>query len=268
MSGGIRAPTPTGASPGDSASGPLALAALAFLPLLLFAALADLWAPDEPRYAEIAREAWGRGGFLVMHLNGAVYPDKPPLLYWLAGATGTLGGFAELAIRVPSLLATFGTAWLVWRLARRWWGAREAALAPFFWLATVMVSYIGGRLQIARGNIDEGSGLYERAAKTSPRNAGKVYADLAAALAERKDEKLSGRIESALKSAASADPPHVDAMFDLGQSYVSAGKPEGKVYLKRYLDAEAKLPDDQRDKQKMQLARKMIRAVDILNQVR
>jgi tetratricopeptide (TPR) repeat protein len=127
---------------------------------------------------------------------------------------------------------------------------------------------IAGRLQIARGNIDEGSGLYERAAKTSPRNAGKVYADLAAALAERKDEKLSGRIESALKSAASADPPHVDAMFDLGQSYVSAGKPEGKVYLKRYLDAEAKLPDDQRDKQKMQLARKMIRAMDILNQVR
>jgi len=44
---------------------------------------------------------------------------------------------------------------------------------------------IAGRLQIARGNIDEGSALYERAAKLSPRNAGKVYADLAAALADR-----------------------------------------------------------------------------------
>jgi tetratricopeptide (TPR) repeat protein len=127
---------------------------------------------------------------------------------------------------------------------------------------------IAGRLQIARGNIDEGSALYERAAKLSPRNAGKVYADLAAALAERKDEKLNARIESALKSAASADPPHLDALFNLGQSYVSAGKPEGKEYLKRYLDAEAKLPEDQRDKQKMQLARKMIRAVDILNGIK
>ncbi len=127
---------------------------------------------------------------------------------------------------------------------------------------------IAGRLQIARGNIDEGSALYERAAKLSPRNAGKVYADLAAALAERKDEKLNAQIESALKSAASADPPHLDALFNLGQSYVSAGKPEGKDYLKRYLDGEAKLPEDQRDRQKMQLARKMIRAVDILNGIK
>jgi tetratricopeptide (TPR) repeat protein len=127
---------------------------------------------------------------------------------------------------------------------------------------------IAGRLQIARGNIDEGSALYDRAAKLSPKNAGKVYADLAAALAARNDEKLNPRIEAALKSAASADPPHLDALFNLGQSYVSAGKPEGKDYLKRYLDGQAKLPEDQRDKQKMQLARKMIRAMDILNQVR
>ncbi|HEV8604999.1 MAG TPA: tetratricopeptide repeat protein [Tepidisphaeraceae bacterium] len=127
---------------------------------------------------------------------------------------------------------------------------------------------IAGRLEIARGNIDAGSALYDRAAKASPRDAGKVYADLAAALVERKDEKLTGQIESALKSATSANPPHLDALFNLGQSYVSAGKPEGRDYLKRYLDAQAKLPDDQRDKQKMQLARKMIRAVDILNQVR
>jgi len=127
---------------------------------------------------------------------------------------------------------------------------------------------IAGRLQIARGNIDEGSALYERAAKLSPRNAGKVYADLAAALAGKNDEKMSGRIESALKSAASADPPHLDALFNLGQSYVSAGKAEGREYLKRYLDGQAKLPEDQRDKQKMQLARKMIRAVDILNGIK
>jgi len=127
---------------------------------------------------------------------------------------------------------------------------------------------IAGRLQMARGNIDEGSNLYDRAAKLSPGNAGKVYADLAAALAARNDEKLNGQIESALKSAASANPPHLDALFNLGQSYVSAGKPEGKDYLKRYLVGQSKLPEAERDKQKMQLARKMIRAMDILNQVR
>lgn len=127
---------------------------------------------------------------------------------------------------------------------------------------------IAGRLQIARGNIDEGSASYERAAKLSSRNAGKIYADLAAALAAQNDQKLNPRIESALKSAATADPPHLDALFNLGQSYVSAGKPEGRAYLTTYLDAQSKLPESQRDKQKMQLARKMIRALDILNQVR
>src|SRR5215210_4095416 len=88
---------------------------------------------------------------------------------------------------------------------------------------------IAGRLEIARGNIDAGSALFEKAAKVSPKNAGKVYADLAAALAERKDDKLAAKIESALKSAANADPPHLNALFDLGQSYVSAGKTEGRV---------------------------------------
>jgi len=127
---------------------------------------------------------------------------------------------------------------------------------------------IAGRLQIARGNIDDGSALYDKAAKLSPRNAGKVYADLAAALAARNDEKLNPRIEATLKSAASADPPHLDALFNLGQSYVSAGKPEGRDYLKRYLDGQGKLPEDQRDRQKMQLARKMIRAIDILNGIK
>jgi len=124
------------------------LAVLAYVPIVLFATQADLWAPDEPRYAEVAREAWSKGSFIVLHLNGEVYPDKPPLLYWLAGASGTLFGFSELALRVPSLLATLGTAWIVSRLARRWWGAREAELAPFFWFTLAMVTYIGGRLQI------------------------------------------------------------------------------------------------------------------------
>src|SRR5690349_1372808 len=73
---------------------------------------------------------------------------------------------------------------------------------------------IAGRLQIARGNIDEGIATYERAAKSSPKNAGKIYADLAASLAAKNDEKLTAQIESALKSAANANPPHLDALFN------------------------------------------------------
>ncbi len=83
-----------------------------------------------------------------MHLCGDVYPDKPPLLYWLAGLLGRVADWSELALRMPSLLATLGSAALVAWLARRWWGEVEAVLAPALLLTTAMVTEIGGRLQI------------------------------------------------------------------------------------------------------------------------
>lgn len=115
--------------------------------IVLLAASIGLWAPDEPRYAEVAREAWD-GDLLVMHLNGDVYFAKPPLVYWLAGAFGRCFGWHELALRLPSLLATLATAWLAARLARRYWGELEARWTVFFALGSAMVFYIGGRVQL------------------------------------------------------------------------------------------------------------------------
>ncbi|MBL8861809.1 MAG: glycosyltransferase family 39 protein [Planctomycetes bacterium] len=118
------------------------------LPIVALAAVRDLWAPDEPRYAQIAREAFESGSLLVLHLCGDVYPDKPPLVYWLAGWMGSLFGWNELALRVPSLLATVGTAWVAQRIARRHLGAVAAAWTPTFYLGTAMVVWFGGRLQL------------------------------------------------------------------------------------------------------------------------
>ncbi len=118
------------------------------LPMVLFAFLREFWAPDEPRYAEVAREVYEGGSFLVMHLCGAVYPDKPPLLFWLSGLGGWLTGWSEWGLRAPSLIATAITAWLVAVLARRWWGEIEGRWAPVLFLTFAMVGKIGGRLQI------------------------------------------------------------------------------------------------------------------------
>ncbi len=107
-----------------------------------------LWAPDEPRYAEVGREIFETGSWLVMHLCGELYPDKPPLLFWLVGATGAATGWSEAAMRVPSLLATLATAWLVGHLARRWWGEVEGRWAPALFLTLAMVVELGGRIQI------------------------------------------------------------------------------------------------------------------------
>ena len=54
----------------------------------------ELWLPDEPRHAAIAEElrsfVHGWRGLVLLHLNGAVYTQKPPLFYWLAALAGRL----------------------------------------------------------------------------------------------------------------------------------------------------------------------------------
>ncbi len=118
------------------------------IPLVASAWTRDWWAPDEPRYAEVAREIYSCGNYLVMHLNGEIYRNKPPLLFWLSGLLGSFTGWNELAMRVPSLVATLLSAWLTARLARRFWGEDEARLAPILYLTTGMVLWHGTRMQI------------------------------------------------------------------------------------------------------------------------
>ena len=68
----------------------------------------DLWNPDEPRYAEAAREMVNGGDWVLMHFNGKIYEDKPPLFFWLIGLASSLfGGFSSFSVRFPSAL--FGT---------------------------------------------------------------------------------------------------------------------------------------------------------------
>jgi 4-amino-4-deoxy-L-arabinose transferase-like glycosyltransferase len=118
------------------------------LPLIVHAALRDLWAPDEPRYAQVAFEMVERADWFVLHRCGELYPDKPPLYFWFTALCGAFGGWTEFALRVPSLAATAVLAWLVQRLARRHFGRREAVLAPCLFLGFLLVADIGGRAQI------------------------------------------------------------------------------------------------------------------------
>jgi len=67
----------------------------------------DLWNPDEPRYAEVAREMVVNGDWVLMHYNGNVYPDKPPLFFWLVGLSSFFfQGFTSFSVRLPA--AFFG----------------------------------------------------------------------------------------------------------------------------------------------------------------
>jgi 4-amino-4-deoxy-L-arabinose transferase-like glycosyltransferase len=103
------------------------LGALLFLPGLGWR---DVWNPDEARYAEVAREMRLLGAWAVPHLNGQVYTQKPPLLFWSIAFCGWLwGGIDETAARLPSALAAIGALLLVYRLGERFFSRRAAWMA-------------------------------------------------------------------------------------------------------------------------------------------
>ena len=108
------------------------------LPLLVVAsALALGWNiggyhfldPDEGRNAEIAREMAATHDYLVPHLDGLPYLDKPIVYFAAAAAVMQAFGPSETAARVPAYVATLATITLLIWFARRRWGAVAGWLA-------------------------------------------------------------------------------------------------------------------------------------------
>ena len=105
--------------------------------LLALAALALGWDlgggrlldPDEGRNAEVAREMAVTGDYLVPHLDGLPYLDKPVLYFAAAAITMELLGPGELAARLPAYLATLATLALIVWFARRRYGTEAGWLA-------------------------------------------------------------------------------------------------------------------------------------------
>lgn len=64
-----------------------------------------LTGPDEPRYAEVAREMFVTGDYISPRLAGCLWFEKPALLYWMAASAYHLFGVSEFAARFPSALA-------------------------------------------------------------------------------------------------------------------------------------------------------------------
>ena len=91
-----------------------ALAALLTLLWLATLAARPLFNPDEGRYAEIPREMQSGGDWVVPHLNGLAYIEKPPLQYWATALSFRVLGPSEFAARLYTALTALGTILLVW----------------------------------------------------------------------------------------------------------------------------------------------------------
>ena len=100
--------------------------ALAALP---FAATFALYYPDERHYTDGALMMLQHGDWLVPRTDtGKPRFQKPPLAYWSVAVSYETFGIAVFTSRLPFLLASCGTLWLTYRLARRLTNSVETAL--------------------------------------------------------------------------------------------------------------------------------------------
>ncbi len=104
-----------------------------------------LFNTDEGRYAEIPREMLAGGDWVIPHLNGVAYIEKPPLQYWATALSLRLFGDDEFAARLYTGLCALGTLVLVWLLANGCWGA-DAAWRSAAVLAGMMLFVSMGQL--------------------------------------------------------------------------------------------------------------------------
>lgn len=130
-----------GAAPDDCRPRIGAILILLVLPAaLLYPSLGfHLFEPDEGRYAQIPREMLARGDWVVPHLQGEPYLDKPPLLYWLVMVSYSIFGAADWSARLAPALAVHAAILVLYLVGRRsvgerpaFWGALLLALAPGF----------------------------------------------------------------------------------------------------------------------------------------
>lgn len=104
----------------------------------------SLWNPDEPRYAQVAREMAAARDPLLPRLNGEIYVEKPPLFFWGIIAAGAFrGGIDETAARLPSALAAIGATLLVFAIARRLFTTRAGWIAAVAFATSIKVVWQG-----------------------------------------------------------------------------------------------------------------------------
>jgi 4-amino-4-deoxy-L-arabinose transferase-like glycosyltransferase len=73
--------------------------------------------PDEPRYAQVAREMLARHDLITPTLGGLPWFEKPPLLYWMMMASYRVFGVSEFSARLGPAICGLLTAVFVYWIA-------------------------------------------------------------------------------------------------------------------------------------------------------
>jgi 4-amino-4-deoxy-L-arabinose transferase-like glycosyltransferase len=118
----------------------LALLGVLVLALLVFALPAGrrpFWSSDEARFAVLAQDILDHGHWLVPHLRGDLYLNKPQLYFWsIAVLSLPMGRVTELTAAIPSVASAIATVGAVVAIGRLLWGPQVGLLAALVLIAT------------------------------------------------------------------------------------------------------------------------------------
>jgi 4-amino-4-deoxy-L-arabinose transferase-like glycosyltransferase len=81
------------------------------------------------RYAEVAREMIRSGDWIVPHLNGEVFVDKPPLLFWLIAIPSSIyGSVTPFLAKWPSAFSAWMGVIILFLWGKRIYGTTQSGL--------------------------------------------------------------------------------------------------------------------------------------------
>lgn len=109
-----------------------------------FLGLREVWYPDEPDIAEVARAMFLSGDWVTPRFIGEIWVHYPPMIYWVAAISShILGDMSAFSVRLPNALAAIATILATASVAEAWFGKRTAFWAGFSLLTFMLFVYEG-----------------------------------------------------------------------------------------------------------------------------
>ncbi len=86
---------------------------------IAFLGMREVWYPDEPDIAEVARAMFVSGDWVSPRRMGVIWVDYPPMIYWFGTISSHLfGEMSALSLRLPNALTAIATILISIRLVR------------------------------------------------------------------------------------------------------------------------------------------------------
>ena len=119
------------------------IAVLALITIMWGIGSVPLFDPDEPVYAETAREMIKYGDFLSPRIFDNYWYDKPPMYYWLVSISFGLFGDGEAAARFPAALMAVATSVMLYFSISNIFSERAGFWASIVLTTCVEFFYLG-----------------------------------------------------------------------------------------------------------------------------